>query len=52
VRQTARSYRAAHSCACDVPKAGLDRAIANGWLMLHERGTFVKFTQEGADLFA
>lgn len=33
-------------------KAGLDRAIANGWLVLHESGTFVKFTQAGADLFA
>ena len=29
-------------------KAGLDRAIANGWLVLHESGTFVKFTQAGA----
>ena len=33
-------------------KAGLDRAVANGWLVLHESGTFVKFTQAGADLFA
>ncbi len=33
-------------------KAGLDRAIANGWLVLHESGTFVKFTQAGAELFA
>jgi hypothetical protein len=33
-------------------KAGLNRAIANGWLVLHESGTFVKFTQAGADLFA
>ncbi len=33
-------------------KAGLDRAIENGWLVLHESGTFVKFTQAGADLFA
>jgi hypothetical protein len=33
-------------------KAGLDRAIANGWLELHESGTFVRFTQAGADLFA
>jgi hypothetical protein len=32
-------------------KAGLDRAIAKGWLVLHENGTFVKFTQAGADLF-
>jgi hypothetical protein len=33
-------------------KAGLDRAIANGWLVLHESGTFVGFTPAGADLFA
>ena len=33
-------------------KAGLDLAIARGWLVLHESGTFVHFTQAGADLFA
>jgi hypothetical protein len=33
-------------------KAGLDLAIAKGWLQLHESGTFVRFTQAGADLFA
>jgi len=33
-------------------KAGLDRAIERGWLELHESGTFVRFTQAGADLFA
>jgi len=32
--------------------AGLLRAIANGWLWLHESGTFVKFTEAGAALFA
>ena len=32
--------------------AGLDRAIALGWLDLHESGTFVRFTQSGSDLFA
>jgi hypothetical protein len=31
--------------------AGLDRAVALGWLHLHESGTYVKFTQAGADLF-
>jgi hypothetical protein len=25
-------------------KAGLDLAIANGWLVMHEGGTYVKFT--------
>ena len=33
-------------------KAGLDRAIEKGWLMLHESSTFVKFNQADADLFA
>jgi hypothetical protein len=32
--------------------AGLKRAIERGWLVLHESGTFVRFTQAGADLFA
>jgi hypothetical protein len=29
--------------------AGLDRAIEKGWLVLHGSGTFVRFTQAGAD---
>ena len=33
-------------------RPGLDRAIEKGWLLLHESGTFLKFTQAGADLFA
>jgi hypothetical protein len=33
-------------------KAGLDRCIEKGWLVMHESGTFVRFTQAGADLFA
>jgi hypothetical protein len=33
-------------------KAGLDMAINRGWLVLHESGTYVKFTQSGAELFA
>ena len=32
--------------------AALDYAIAQGWLWKHESGTYVKFTQAGADLFA
>jgi hypothetical protein len=32
--------------------AGLELAIARGWLELHDSGTFVKFTAAGADLFA
>ena len=30
----------------------VQRAIERGWLKLHESGTYVKFTQAGADLFA
>jgi hypothetical protein len=33
-------------------KTGLDLAIARGWLVLDRSGSFVKFTQAGADLFA
>jgi hypothetical protein len=33
-------------------KAGLDLAIARGWLWLHESGTYVKFTHAGAEMFA
>jgi hypothetical protein len=33
-------------------KAGLDLAIARGWLTLDRSGTYVKFTQAGAELFA
>ena len=33
-------------------KAGLDLAVATGWLTLDRAGTYVGFTQVGADLFA
>ena len=32
--------------------SGLHYAIEKGWLWKHESGTYVKFTQAGADLFA
>jgi hypothetical protein len=32
-------------------RAGIERAIALGWLWRHESGTFVKFTDSGAALF-
>jgi hypothetical protein len=32
--------------------AGLELAISRGWLKLHESGTFVRLTQNGADMFA
>jgi len=33
-------------------KAGLLYAIERGWIVMHESGTFIRFTQAGADLFA
>jgi hypothetical protein len=33
-------------------KAGLDFAVAKGWLWVHESGTYVKITEAGAVLFA
>jgi hypothetical protein len=33
-------------------RAGLNLAIERGWLMIHESGTYLKFTQVGAELFA
>ncbi|MGJ4944138.1 hypothetical protein ACQR1W_26435 [Bradyrhizobium sp. HKCCYLS1011] len=33
-------------------QAGLDYAIAQGWLWLHESGTYVEITEMGAELFA
>jgi len=33
-------------------KVGLELAIAHGWLWKHASGTYVRFTQAGADLFA
>jgi hypothetical protein len=33
-------------------RAGIERAIALGWLWQHESGTYVKFTDSGAALFA
>jgi hypothetical protein len=32
--------------------AGMKLAIERGWLVMHESGTFVRFTAAGADLFA
>ena len=36
----------------DEYRAGIERAIGNGWLTRHESGVYVKFTQAGADMFA
>jgi hypothetical protein len=33
-------------------RAGIEHAIAKGWLWRHESGVYVKFTTAGADLFA
>jgi hypothetical protein len=32
-------------------RAGIDRAIAKGWLWRHGSGVYVKFTSAGAELF-
>jgi len=36
----------------DEYSAGLKLAIERDWLQTHESGTYVKFTQAGAELFA
>jgi hypothetical protein len=36
----------------DEYSAGLKLAIERGWLTMHESGTYVKFTRDGAELFA
>jgi hypothetical protein len=33
-------------------RAGIDLAVAKGWLEMHESGTYYRFTQAGKDLFA
>jgi hypothetical protein len=33
-------------------RAGIERAIALGWLWRHESGTYLKFTESGAALVA
>ncbi|MGJ5149908.1 hypothetical protein [Bradyrhizobium sp. HKCCYLR1023] len=33
-------------------KAGLDLAVARGWLWLHESGTYVKLTEAGKEMLA
>jgi hypothetical protein len=33
-------------------RAGIQRAVDKGWLARHEFGTYVMFTQAGAELFA
>jgi hypothetical protein len=33
-------------------RAGIERAVALGWLWRHESGTYVRFTEAGAELFA
>lgn len=38
--------------SADQFKAGIKHAVERGWLWLHESGTYVKFTQTGAELFA
>lgn len=46
-----RPFLAAGGSA-DQLNAGIARAVALGWLVRHESGTYVKFTDSGAALFA
>jgi hypothetical protein len=48
----ARPYADPATAARRLLEIALDYAIAKGWLWKHESGTYVKFTQAGADLFA
>ena len=36
----------------DQYRAAIEHAIERGWIVMHESGTFIRFTQTGADLFA
>ena len=36
----------------DQYRAGIALAIERGWIVMHESGTFFRFTQAGADMFA
>jgi hypothetical protein len=38
--------------SADQFRAGIEQAIALGWLWRHESGTYVKFTEKGAEMFA
>ena len=38
--------------SADQFRAAIDRAIAFGWTWRHESGTYLKFTDSGAALFA
>jgi hypothetical protein len=42
----------AHGAKPSEYKAGLLLAIERGYLVLHESGTYVRFTEKGAELFA
>jgi hypothetical protein len=33
-------------------RAGIDRAVTNGWLWPHVSGTYCRLTEAGKDLFA
>lgn len=36
----------------DQYRAGIKQAIERGWIVVHESGTYLKFTPAGAELFA
>ena len=33
-------------------RAAIERAVALGWIWRHESGTYVRFTEKGAEMFA
>ena len=37
-------------CSGEQFRAGIERAVALGWLLRHESGTYVRFTDSGAVL--
>jgi hypothetical protein len=38
--------------SADQFRAAIERAIALGWIWRHESGTYVRFTEKGAEMFA
>ena len=51
-KRSGRFYTETARRRAEYSDAGLRLAIERGWLVMRESGTFVKFTQAGADLFA
>jgi hypothetical protein len=52
IEQLKHPFLFADKAAASEYRAGVEHAIAKGWLELHESKTFVKFTRTGAELFS